>query len=62
MDDKNVYELEKASNRNSCDFGTKMIEGIHNYDILSNPTYIDRLQYVPCVLRTEDEILIRKYR
>ena len=42
MSESNYQELERASNRSSTRQDTKMIQSIHNYDMLSNPIYVDK--------------------
>ena len=32
-----------------------MIQGVHNYDVLSNPDIVDSFIYVPYILRTNDK-------
>ena len=42
--------------------GRKEMQSVHNYDILSNPHYVDLLLYVPCILPKRSAFVISPYR
>lgn len=46
--DKTFKKLKKAKT------GKDTIKGVHNYDILANPSYVQDFQYVPCHIPNRD--------
>ena len=43
------------------DYKGKVLHSIHNYDILSNQEYHDKLLYVPCVIPMRSAFVISPY-
>lgn len=40
----------------------KALQSVHNYDILSNPEYIEKLLYVPCIIPMRSAFVISPHR
>ena len=55
MDDENFRILKQLESQNQRKENTRMIQGVHNYDVLSNPDIVDSFIYVPYILRTNDK-------
>ena len=62
MDEENYQIMKQREGKKNSRTNTRMIQGVHNYDVLSNPDLVDRFIYVPCVLRTNNRSVIDRYR
>ena len=40
----------------------RRLRSVHNYDILSNPTYSDRFLYIPCTYPQRSDYMISKFK